>query len=91
LPLEIRDDRHFLSTPDEFEAFAAGRKSLVMETFYRGMRRRHGILIDGERPLGGRWNFDTENRETFGKAGPSALAHSEDSVWRGFGRRSGSR
>jgi deoxyribodipyrimidine photolyase-related protein len=73
LPLEIRDDRHFLSSPTEFERFAAGRKSLVMETFYRGMRRRHGILMDGDEPAGGRWNFDADNRESFGKAGPGEV------------------
>ncbi len=73
MPLEIREDRHFLSAPGEFEAFAAGRKNLMMETFYRGMRRRHGILMDGERPLGGRWNYDADNRETFGKKRPGRI------------------
>jgi len=70
LPLEVHDDRHFLSTPAAFEAFAADRKSLVMETFYRGMRRRHGILMEGDEPVGGRWNYDSDNRESFGKNGP---------------------
>lgn len=73
IPLEVREDSHFLATPAAFARFAAGRKSLVMETFYRGMRRRHAILMDGDRPLGGRWNYDTENRETFGKQGPGPI------------------
>jgi deoxyribodipyrimidine photolyase-related protein len=39
-----------------------------METFYRGMRRRHEILIRSDgKPVGGQWNYDAENRETFGK------------------------
>ena len=40
-PLEIREDRHFLCSPAEFAEFAEGRRSLVLETFYRAMRRRH--------------------------------------------------
>ena len=44
-----------------------------METFYRGMRRRHGILMEGDRPVGGRWNYDPDNRERFGKNGPGDL------------------
>jgi (6-4)DNA photolyase len=30
LPLEIREDRHFLSTPEEFADFAAGRRGLLL-------------------------------------------------------------
>ena len=71
VPLELRPDRHFLCTPEEFHEHAAGRKQLRMEFFYREMRRRHGVLLDeaGE-PLGGQWNFDHDNRESFGKEGP---------------------
>jgi deoxyribodipyrimidine photolyase-related protein len=47
----------------EFAAWAAGRKSLRMEFFYREMRRKTGLLMDGEEPEGGRWNFDAENRK----------------------------
>ena len=62
LPVEIRADTRFLATHAEFEAWADARKSLVMEFFYREMRRRTGLLMDGDEPAGGRWNFDTENR-----------------------------
>ncbi len=52
-----------------------GRKApLVMENFYRWQRERLGILMEGEgkgKPVGGAWNFDKDNRESFGKAGPS--------------------
>lgn len=68
-PLEIREDRHFFVSPDEFRAFAAGRKSLVMETFYRQVRTRAGALMEAEHPIGGRWNLDSENRAAFGKEG----------------------
>ncbi len=73
LELEVRPDRHFLCTKEEFAAHAAGRKQLRMEFFYREMRRRHGVLLDeaGE-PAGGQWNFDAENRTSFGRGGPPA-------------------
>ena len=46
-----------------FAAWAAGRKTLTMEYFYREMRRRTGYLMEGDEPVGGRWNFDSENRQ----------------------------
>ena len=69
--LEIRTDRRFFSTPDEFNAWADGRKQLRQEFFYREMRRRHHVLMDGDQPVGGEWNYDAENRRTFGKQGPA--------------------
>jgi len=70
---EVRADRHFICSREEFEAHAKGRKQLRMEFFYRELRRRHGVLMDGGEPAGGSWNFDAENRESFGKAGPDTL------------------
>ncbi len=73
LPLDVRDDRHFFCTVRAFTAHAQGRKSLRMEYFYREMRQRHGVLMEGRKPIGGQWNFDAENRGAFGPAGPGAL------------------
>src|SRR5512137_1459473 len=73
LPLDIREDRHFYGSVREFAAHARGRRSLRMEYFYREMRRRHGVLMDGaagDEPAGGQWNFDEDNRDPFGAAGP---------------------
>jgi deoxyribodipyrimidine photolyase-related protein len=70
LPLELREDRHFFGSVREFAAHAKGRKSLRMEYFYREQRQRHGVLMQGDEPVGGQWNFDTDNREAFGAAGP---------------------
>ncbi len=53
----------FLCHYDEFDAWAADRRTLKMEDFYRWQRRRLGYLMDGDEPIGGRWNFDDENRE----------------------------
>jgi deoxyribodipyrimidine photolyase-related protein len=72
-PLDVRPDRHFMRSVEEFAAFAEGRKSLVMETFYRQMRRDHTILMDGKDPVEGQWNFDRDNRGTFGKDGPPEI------------------
>ena len=70
VPLEVRSDTHFLCSLEEFRRHAAGRRQLRMEFFYREQRRRLGVLMDGDRPVGGAWNFDAENREAFGKEGP---------------------
>ncbi len=76
LPLDIREDRHFFCTVREFAAHAKGRKSLRMEFFYREQRKRHRVLMQPtspEQPVGGRWNFDEDNRESFGKSGPGSV------------------
>ena len=71
VPLEVREDGHFLCSTAEFAAHAAGRKQLRLEFFYRELRRRLRVLLDdaGE-PLGGQWNFDHDNRGSFGREGP---------------------
>jgi deoxyribodipyrimidine photolyase-related protein len=73
LELEVRADRHFFCTHADFEEFAEGRKQLRLEYFYRQMRRKLDILMDGREPVGGEWNYDTENRQSFGKDGPGDL------------------
>mgnify|MGYP006267097165 CR=1 FL=1 len=58
----LTDDR-FIATLEEFEDWAKGRKSLRMEYFYRDMRRKTGILMDGDKPVGEKWNYDHDNRK----------------------------
>lgn len=70
LVLDVREDRHFFNPVRAFAAHAKGRKQLRMEYFYREMRREHGVLMDGAEPAGGQWNYDSDNRAGFGKAGP---------------------
>ncbi|WP_137130448.1 cryptochrome/photolyase family protein [Rhizobium sp. FY34] len=62
-PVEIRADSRFLCSHAQFRTWAEGRKELTMEFFYRDMRRRTGLLMEGDTPCGGRWNYDTENRK----------------------------
>jgi len=63
VPVDILPDERFLCAPAQFRQWAAGRKQLRMEYFYRDIRRRTGLLMDGDQPAGGRWNFDAENRK----------------------------
>ena len=71
----VRSDQ-FLCHYDEFGAWAATRRSVKMEDFYRWQRVRLGYLMDGDQPAGGRWNFDADNRERpprDGRAWPEPL------------------
>ncbi len=69
-PLVIRDDSHFMCSKADFKHWAGGGKQLRMEFFYRVMRKKYDVLMQGSEPEGGTWNYDAENRKTFGKAGP---------------------
>ena len=48
----------------EFGAWAGDRTRFRLEDFYREQRRRFSVLMDGDQPVGGKWNYDTENRES---------------------------
>ena len=73
VPLEIREDTHFLMPLPEFDKWVAKRKAPRLEHFYRHMRQRSGVLMHDGKPRGGRWNYDTENRRTFSRGGPGML------------------
>ncbi len=69
LPTEILPDRHFLSSIQSFKEWASGRSQMVMEYFYRRQRRALNLLLDKDaKPVGGRWNYDKENRRSFRSA-----------------------
>ena len=59
----------FLCHPSEYKGFLGARKSIKMEDFYRWQRKRLNVLMDGDEPSGGRWNFDEENRQPPPKTG----------------------
>lgn len=67
---EVLPDDRFLADRHGFAEWADGRKGLRMEHFYRLMRRKTGLLMEGDQPAEGRWNFDAENRS---KADPDLL------------------
>ncbi len=82
VPVEIREDTRFIATRGDFARWAEGRASLRMEFFYREMRRATGLLMDGDDPEGGRWNFDAENRKPLpkGAATPPRKTFAPDAV-----------
>ena len=63
LPVVIIDDNRFLCDLNEFKFWFSGKKRLRMEYFYREMRRKYSILMEGGKPVGGKWNYDSENRK----------------------------
>ncbi len=62
--VELLPNNMFVCSEDDFAEWATQRKQLRMEDFYRWMRRNTGLLMDGQQPEGGRWNYDQENRQT---------------------------
>ncbi len=79
-PVEIREDDRFLATRADFARWAGAKKSLRMEYFYREMRRSSGLLMEGDAPVGGAWNFDADNRKPLPKGAkpPPALRFAPD-------------
>lgn len=78
-------DTLFLCSRAEFSAWAAGKKQLRMEFFYREMRRKSRLLINGDgTPVGGAWNFDAENRKALPKGvkAPYPVGFSADAITR---------
>ncbi|MEM9718033.1 MAG: cryptochrome/photolyase family protein [Bacteroidota bacterium] len=63
IPSESVSTEHFLCEKEEFQEFFKGKKTLVMESFYRYMRKKYDLLLAGGKPLGGKWNYDAENRK----------------------------
>ena len=73
LTLQVVEDPHFLVQSKTFRAWLGQRKQPRLEHFYRATRKQTGILMQGDEPLGGQWNYDTANRASFGRQGPAQL------------------
>jgi deoxyribodipyrimidine photolyase-related protein len=82
-PVEIPPDERFFASRARFADWARGRRTWRMEHFYREMRREHGLLMEGDKPAGGEWNFDAENRKALpkGAAPPPRLRFDPDFGW----------
>ena len=85
--IDWREDKHFLCSLPQFKKWAGTSASLRMEFFYRTMRKQYKILMEGDasdQPEGGQWNFDADNRKSFGKAGPQnvprAIEYKPDAI-----------
>lgn len=70
LPVDAVDTEHFLTKRQELKEFFAGKKRYLMESFYRSMRKRFEILMEGDKPFGGQWNFDQKNRQAYDQRVP---------------------
>ncbi len=64
---KVFDTEHFMSTRYELADFFEGKKTYLMESFYRNIRKRYGLMMDGDKPLTGKWNYDAENRKKLPK------------------------
>lgn len=84
IKIEIRTDNRFFATREYFSNWTKGRKHWRMEHFYHEMRREHQLLMDGDKPVGGSWNFDSENRKRLptGMTPPSRKRFTPDSITR---------
>ncbi|MFZ9643064.1 MAG: cryptochrome/photolyase family protein [Candidatus Methylopumilus sp.] len=72
--LLMLDDDHFYCSNTEFRDWVADKKELRLEYFYRYMRKKHHVLMDGDsQPIGGQWNFDDQNRRPYSKNGPGLI------------------
>ncbi len=82
IAVELREDTRFFCSEAQFARWADGRKTLRMEFFYREMRRATGLLMDGDTPVGGVWNFDSENRKRLpaGKQPPKRQRFAPDAM-----------
>lgn len=62
--IDLREDRRYFSSIENFKKWAGQKKALRMEYFYRDLRRQNSILMDADQPAGGEWNYDAENRKS---------------------------
>jgi deoxyribodipyrimidine photolyase-related protein len=67
IPSKSIDSEHFFTSRIELGDFFQGKKTFLMESFYRAMRKKHDVLMDGDQPLTGKWNYDSDNRKKLPK------------------------
>jgi deoxyribodipyrimidine photolyase-related protein len=65
LPVTVVDSEHFLTSREAVADFFVGKKTYLLESFYRHLRKKHSVLLDGNAPVGGKWNFDASNRNAY--------------------------
>ena len=63
----VVDSEHFYSSRNELGEFFEGKKTFLMESFYRNMRKKHDVLMENDKPLTGKWNYDEDNRKKLPK------------------------
>jgi deoxyribodipyrimidine photolyase-related protein len=80
--VELIENDFFLTPRSLFQSWAASQKSYLMENFYRKQRVRLNVLMEGDAPIGGQWNYDKENRLPPPKnyTWPAYLEHQRDAI-----------
>jgi deoxyribodipyrimidine photolyase-related protein len=65
LNIEVHPSRGFVSSELFFAEWASDKKpqALKLENYYRHWRDHTGILMEGPQPLGGKYNYDHDNRQ----------------------------
>ncbi len=63
----VVDSEHFYTTRNELGTFFEGKKTFILEFFYRALRKKHNVLMEGDKPVTGQWNYDGENRKKLPK------------------------
>lgn len=61
------DTEHFYTERSFLAGVFSGKKQTLMESFYRALRKAEGVLMDGESPVTGQWNYDASNRKKLPK------------------------
>ena len=67
IPWEVYSSEHFYTERNTLEKIFEGKKTYLMETFYRQIRKKEMILMDGDKPVTGQWNYDGDNRKKLPK------------------------
>jgi len=85
LTINILNSPAFLNTKDDLSTFfRKDKKSFFQTTFYKQQRKRLNILLDKEnKPIGGKWTFDKENRKKYpkGKTPPNMYFPKPNRYW----------
>ena len=67
IPNSFVDSEHFFTSRNELGSFFEGKKTFLLESFYRALRKKNGVLMEGDKPLTGQWNYDGDNRKKLPK------------------------
>ena len=64
---EVLNTPMFLDSRESFKDFVGDKKFLLQANYYKKARKEMDILIENEKPVGGKWSFDDENRKKLPK------------------------
>lgn len=67
IPVTWHETPQFLTSSEDCARYWGSKKRHLQHAFYVWQRTRHGLLVEGGKPRGGRWSFDQENRKRLPK------------------------